>query len=131
MTNGRAISRITLILAFAVALTPVGAAILDHQSSGAAIEPVMTWQQHVERVDEAFASQDLRTAREVVAQNPLFRPYLVGGEEEGHRGYAHDQGQDYFQSRAHLDSSTYFSMQTGHGDWVRSAVRSQYACDSW
>jgi hypothetical protein len=66
MTNGRTAGRISVILAVAVAMTAAGAAILDHRSSGAPIEPRMTWEQHVERVDAALASHDLRTAREVV-----------------------------------------------------------------
>ena len=67
MTHARTAGRISIILALAVALTAAGAAaFLDHRSSGAPIEPTMTWEQHVERVDAALASHDLRTAREVV-----------------------------------------------------------------
>jgi hypothetical protein len=66
MMNGRTAGRISIILAVAVVMSLAGAAILDHRSSGAPIEPRMTWQQHVERVDAALASHDLRTAREVV-----------------------------------------------------------------
>jgi hypothetical protein len=66
MMNGRTAGRISIILAVAVAMIAAGAAILDHRSSGAPIEPRMTWEQHVERVDAALASHDLRTARELV-----------------------------------------------------------------
>ena len=62
--NGRTAGRISITLALAVAMTAAGAAV--HRSSGAPIEPSMTWEQHVERVDAALASHDLRTAREVV-----------------------------------------------------------------
>ena len=66
MMNGRTAARISVILAVAVAITAAGAAIFDHRSSGAPIEPRKTWEQHVERVDAALASHDLRTAREAV-----------------------------------------------------------------
>jgi hypothetical protein len=66
MTNGRTAVESGIILAVAVAMTAAGATILDHQSSGAPIEPRLTWEQHVERVDAALTSHDLRTAREVV-----------------------------------------------------------------
>jgi len=49
--------------------------------------------------------QDLRTAREIVAQDSPLVPYLITGENKRHAADAHDQGQDYFQSRAHLGSS--------------------------
>lgn len=64
--NGRTAGRIGVILAAALAIAPAGAAILDQRSSGAPIEPAMTWEQHVERVDAALASHDLHTAREAV-----------------------------------------------------------------
>src|SRR5437870_12238511 len=66
MRNGRTAGRISIILAAAVAMIAAGAAILDHRSSGAPIEPRMTGEQHVERVDAALASHDLHTAREAV-----------------------------------------------------------------
>jgi len=66
MTKERATGRISVVLAVAVSVIAVGAAILDHRSSAAPIEPRVTWEQHVERVDAALASHDLRTAREVV-----------------------------------------------------------------
>ena len=56
--------RALIILAVAVAMTAAGATILNHRSSGPPIEPRMTWEQDVERVDLALASHDLRTARE-------------------------------------------------------------------
>jgi hypothetical protein len=68
MTNGRAAGRISIILAVAVAMTAAWAAILDQRSSGTPIEPTMTSEQHVARVDAALASHDLRTAREVVRE---------------------------------------------------------------
>jgi len=52
------------VIAVAVVMSAAGAAILDHRSSGAPIEPRVTWKQHVERVDAALASHDLRMARE-------------------------------------------------------------------
>ena len=64
--SGRTASRISIILAVAVAITAAGAAIAGHRSSGGPIEPSMTWEQGIERADAALASHDLRTAREVV-----------------------------------------------------------------
>jgi hypothetical protein len=64
--NGRTASRISVILAVAVAMTAAAAVMLDHRSSAAPTEPRMTWEQDIERVDAALASHDLRTAREVV-----------------------------------------------------------------
>ena len=64
--NRRTAGRISVILAVAVAMSAAGAAILDHRSSGAPIEPRVTLEQHVERVDAALASHDLRMAREGV-----------------------------------------------------------------
>jgi hypothetical protein len=49
--------------------------------------------------------QDLRAAREIVAQDSPLVPYLVTGKNKRHATDAHDQGQDNFQSRAHLSSS--------------------------
>jgi len=42
-------------------------------------------------------------AREVIAQHALLPPHLVCGEKQRYRCDADDQGQDDFQSRAHLD----------------------------
>ena len=66
MRNGRTARRISIILAVAVVITAAGAAILDQRSSGAPIEPMMTPERHLARVDAALASHDLRTARDVV-----------------------------------------------------------------
>ena len=65
--NGRAATRISIFLAVTVgvAMTAAGAALLD-RSSAAPIEPRMTWEQQVARVDAALATHDLRTAREAV-----------------------------------------------------------------
>ena len=66
MTNGKTAGRISIILAVAVVITAAGAAILDQRSSGAPIEPMMTSERHLARIDTALASHDLRTARDVV-----------------------------------------------------------------
>src|SRR5689334_11826959 len=65
--------------------------------------------------------QALRPAREVVAQDSPLVPHLVSGENERHATDAHDQGQDNFQSRAHLGSSIQ-EMKMCREGWTRVAM---------
>src|SRR5690242_3501628 len=49
--------------------------------------------------------QDFCAAGEIITQDAPLVPYLITGEDKRHGTDAHDQGQDNFQSRAHLSSS--------------------------
>jgi hypothetical protein len=69
---------------------------------------------------EAFA-ENLRAARKITAQNAFFRPHLVGRKKQRHQRDAEDQGQDDSQSRAHQDSSMFFTNMAARG-WVRAAA---------
>ncbi len=64
-----------------------------------------TVEQQLNAFLEAFA-KNFSAAREVVAQQVFFRAHLVGGKKQGHHGDAYDQGQDNFQSRAHIGPPT-------------------------
>jgi len=49
--------------------------------------------------------EDFGPARQIITQDPTLVPDLITCENKRHGADAHDQGQDNFQSRAHLGSS--------------------------
>src|SRR5215469_176912 len=64
--------------------------------------------------------QNFCTAREVVAQDAPLVSDLVAGKEQRHAPDAHDQGQDDFQGRAHLELLNPKEGWTARG-WMRAA----------
>ena len=75
--------------------------------------------------------EDFGAARKVIPQDAALVPDLVTGENKRHTGDAHDQGQDNFQSRAHLSSSIQKMKMDREGLGVCGHVEPRITCFSF